>query len=144
MDDDPKYNFAPWWTFFTILLSHQDNWKVGKCNYVSTKNCITMLCDCAGGGITRNSLLFQIPWMITMWWSLFFHLFQCLSTKLTLKWYCKLIVDSEKEQFTGKNWINKNPDILFHNQEWLKKIREGRKILTCIDLGIFFVLTKNS
>ena len=37
-----------------------------------------------------------------------------LSTKLTLQLYCKLILDSEKEQFTGKNWINKDPDILFH------------------------------
>ena len=56
----------------------------------------------AGGGITRNSLLCQIPRLITMCCSSFFHLFQCLSTKLTSQWYCKLIVDSGKEQFTGK------------------------------------------
>ena len=67
-----------------------------------------------------------------------------LSTKLTLQLYCKLICDSEKEQFTGRNWINKDPDILFHYPEWLKNVREGRKIFTCIHLGIFFVLTKNS
>ena len=36
--------------------------------------------------------------------------------KLTLQWYCKLIVDSGKEQFTGKQWINKEHDILFHYQ----------------------------
>ena len=80
---------------------------------------------------TDNQVMFTI-----------FYLFQYLSTKLTLQLYCKLILDSEKEQFTGKNWINKEPDFLLYYQEWLKKIREGRRIFTCIDLGIFFVLTK--
>ena len=60
----------------------------------------------------------------------------------TLQLYCKLILDSEKEQFTSKNWINKEPDFLLYYQEWLKEIREGRWIFTCIDLGIFFVLAK--
>ena len=110
MDDEPKYNFAPWWTFFTIfLLFHQDNWMVDKCSYVSTKNCITLLGDMfAGRGIMRSSLLFQIPRLITMWYLLFCYLFQHLPKKLTLLRHCKLTIDSEKENFTGKNWTN-NP-----------------------------------
>ena len=140
LDNGPKYNFVPWWTLLTILLSHQDNWKIDKCSYVSTKNCITLLSDVfAGGGIMRNSLFSQIPRLITKLCLPFFYLFQHLSTKLTLQLYCKLILDSEKEQFTGKNWINKEPEFLLHYQEWLKKIREGRRIFTCIDLGIFFL-----
>ena len=140
LDNGPKYNFVPWWTLLTILLSHQDNWKIDKCSYISTKNCITLLSDVfAGGGIMRNSLFFQIPRLITKLCLPFFYLFQYLSTKLTLQLYCKLILDSEKEQFTGKNWIKKEPDILLHYVEWLKKIREGRRIFTCIDLGIFFL-----
>ena len=62
LDDGPKYNFVPWWTLWTILLSHQDNWKIDKCSYVLTKNCITLLSDVfASGGIMRNSLFLQIP-----------------------------------------------------------------------------------
>ena len=142
-DDGPKYNFVSWWTLLTILLSHQENWKIDKCSYVLTKNCITLLSDVfAGGGIMRNSLFFQIPRLITKLCLPFFYLFQYLSTKLTLQLYCKLILDSEKEQFTSKNWINKEPDFLLYYQEWLKEIREGRWIFTCIDLGIFFVLEK--
>ena len=80
---------------------------------------------------TDNQVMFTI----------FFYLFQHLSTKLTLQLYCKLILDSEKEQFIGKNWIKKEPtgNILLHYVEWLKKIREGRRIFTCIDLGIFLL-----
>ena len=142
-DDGPKYNFVSWWTLLTILLSHQENWKIDKCSYVLTKNCITLLSDVfAGGGIMRNSLFFQIPRLITKLCLPFFYLFQYLSTKLTLQLYCKLILDSKKEQFTSKNWINKEPDFLLYYQEWLKEIREGRWIFTCIDLGIFFVLAK--
>ena len=142
-DDGPKYNFVSWWTLLTILLSHQENWKIDKCSYVLTKNCITLLSDVfAGGGIMRNSLFFQIPRLITKLCLPSFYLFQYLSTKLTLQLYCKLILDSEKEQFTSKNWINKEPDFLLYYQEWLKEIREGRWIFTCIDLGIFFVLAK--
>ena len=56
MDDEPKYNVVPRWIFLTILLSHQDNWKVVKCSYVSTKNCITLMGDMfADRGMTRNS-----------------------------------------------------------------------------------------
>ena len=110
LDNGPKYNFVPWWTLLTILLSHQDNWKIDKCSYISTKNCITLLSDVfAGGGIMRNSLFFQIPRLITKLCLPFFYLFQYLSTKLTLQLYCKLILDSEKEQFKGKNWIKKEP-----------------------------------
>ena len=142
-DDGAKYNFVSWWTLLTILLSHQENWTIDKCSYVLTKNCITLLSDAfAGGGIMRNSLFFQIPRLITKLCLPFFYLFQYLSTKRTLQLYCKLILDSEKEQFTSKNWINKEPDFLLYYQEWLKEIREGRWIFTCIDLGIFFVLAK--
>ena len=140
-DDGPKYNFVSWWTLLTILLSHQENWKIDKCSYFLTKNCITLLSDVfTGGGIMRNSLFFQIPRLITKLCLPFFYLFQYLSTKRTLQLYCKLILDSEKEQFTSKNWINKEPDFLLYYQELLKEIREGRWIFTCIDLGIFFVL----
>ena len=55
LDDGPKYNFTPWWTFLTILLFHQDSWTVDECSYVSTKNCITLLGDMfAGGGIDEK------------------------------------------------------------------------------------------
>ena len=54
----------------------------------------------AGEGIMRNSLLFQIPRLITMRCSTFFGSFQHLSMKLTSEWYCKVILDSEKEQFS--------------------------------------------
>ena len=74
----------------------------------------------------RNSLLLQIPRQITTWCLQFCYLFHHLSTRLTFRWNSMQTTDSVKEHFTGKNWINKEPDILFHDQEWLKKIREGR------------------
>ena len=113
MDDEPKYNFAPWWTLLTILFSHQDKWKVDKCSYVSTKNCITLLGDMfAERGIMRNSSLFQIPRQITMWCLPFCYLLQHLLTKLTLLWHCKLTTDAEKN-YTLQLKIESTRNLIF-------------------------------
>ena len=47
---------------------------------------------------------------------------------------------SEADQSCGVFWsLAPTGNILLHYVEWLKKIREGRRIFTCIDLGIFFL-----
>ena len=86
----------------------------------------------------RNSLLFQIPRLITTWCLQFCYLFHHLSTRLTFRRNSMQTTDSVKEHFTGKNWINKKSDILFHYLD--------RKILVsewiCINNSVITLVDK--